>query len=384
MEIVFFQNRGITHRHCEHGTLSCDFVRILKIVIILSFLLSIPIGLHADTIVDVYGSGIKKSEFILKKYKKDVIKIELDMQREYGKEFLPNFINSKNHMNALENVFLNKKLLINKIKKSGDFAFADFKTVTYPDRVNRYTTIEVVEKNKANRLKFISEEVELKDEVAQPDLIGKMIDYLRIGEKLFFVSHLAFNENYCPVYHCISGFENKELKPFLKIFNTGVIKEKSLILQTLYHDNDHLRRAAAAFLVGHFHDPHDIISTLLPYVDDKSFYVRNNAMRVISSTMRKAKIYDINPKPFLDILDSPYETDRNKALYILLEALNHPLSKKFIIQNGEDTLLSLLRLQQPNNHMPAYQILKKISGENFSEYDIAGWKTWWDDALTHV
>jgi hypothetical protein len=340
-----------------------------------------PICLHANTIVEVYGTGIEKSELILKKYTKDVIEVGLNIRREFEKEFSPDFVDDKRNIDRVNEIFLNRKLLIDKIKKSGDFAFVDLKTVTYPEQENRYTTIEVIEKGQLNRLKFVSEDVELKDGIHQSDLIGKMMDYLRVSEKLSIIRKVSFNDSFCPVYHCTSGFSHKELKPFLKVFNTGAVTEKSLILQTLHHDNDPLRRAAAAFLVGHFHDPHEIISTLLPHVYDKSFDVRNNAMRVIESTMRKAKIYDINPEPFLDLLDSPYVTDRNKALYIIVEALNYPPSKAFIIQNGQDKLLSLLRLQQPNNHLPAYHILRKISGKNFSEYDISGWEKWWDGKI---
>lgn len=46
-----------------------------------------PICLHANTIVEVYGTGIEKSELILKKYTKDVITIGLNIRREFEKNF---------------------------------------------------------------------------------------------------------------------------------------------------------------------------------------------------------------------------------------------------------------------------------------------------------
>jgi hypothetical protein len=38
--------------------------------------------------------------------------------------------------------------------------------------------------------------------------------------------------------------------------------------------------------------------------------------------------------------------------------------------------LKLLRLEQPNNHDPAYQILTKVSGEAFGDRDYAAWERW--------
>jgi hypothetical protein len=38
--------------------------------------------------------------------------------------------------------------------------------------------------------------------------------------------------------------------------------------------------------------------------------------------------------------------------------------------------LRLLKLEQPNNHDPAYRILRTVSGENFGERDYAAWERW--------
>jgi hypothetical protein len=36
----------------------------------------------------------------------------------------------------------------------------------------------------------------------------------------------------------------------------------------------------------------------------------------------------------------------------------------------------VLRLAQPNNHDPAYEILMQVSGETFGERDYAAWERW--------
>ncbi len=211
-----------------------------------------------------------------------------------------------------------------------------------------------------------------------------MMEYNDLTYKLENLNQLKINNISCPVYHCTVGFDNSKLKPYLNMFNIGSIKEKKLILNTLNHDSNPERQAAAAFLTGHFSDPKEIISLLLPHVNDKSSLVRNNVMRVIGDTMDKAKITEIDVTPFLDLLNSPYGTDRNKASLILLNASGTASAQSLIIQNGKDNLLSMLRLQQPNNHDHAYFILKKISGKTYGEYDIAAWDKWLTSAQQNL
>lgn len=203
-----------------------------------------------------------------------------------------------------------------------------------------------------------------------------MIKYDRIGLALMMNNKIKQLAAPCPVYHCAMGFEHPKLKPYLKVFNDGAIKEKAMILETLNHDLDPARRAAAAFLVGHFRDPHEIISVLSPHISDKDEEVRNNVMRVIGATMAKAKIIDIDVSPFLNALDSPSTTDRNKALYVLFNAADSKAAKQVILQKGGKQLVALTRLKQPNNHDWAYLILKKISGKDFGATNSAGWAAW--------
>lgn len=326
-------------------------------------------------IVDIYGAEKGHAEVILKKYSKEVA----DIQSEFTQENILSDINGKENTKKMLQIRARKALLIKKIKKDGKFSFVYIHTTSYPGEKNIYTTIEVVENNQPDRLRFVSPEFKQNDyrlSHAQSDLINEMIEYDALVMNLIITNKLNNMENKCPVYHCFVGFGHPELKPYLNRFNVGAIKEKKLIMDTLNHDADPNRRAAAAFLTGHFNDPKDIMSTLLPHVNDKSNSVRNSAMRVIGSTMEKAKMTQIDVMPFLDLLNSPYGTDRNKASIILLNAAEVASSRSLIIRKGKDNLLSMLRLKQLNNHEYAYLILKKISGKTYGEYDIDAWDKW--------
>lgn len=96
-------------------------------------------------------------------------------------------------------------------------------------------------------------------------------------------------------------------------------------------------------------------------------------MRVISAIM---DINTINVNPYINLLNSPYGTDRNKALAVLFNASKDPAAKTHIIQNAGHNLLKILELKQLNNHEDAYLLLKNISGKNYSEYDLNAWKNW--------
>ena len=342
----------------------------MKRVFILTITLLCSFTIEANNIVDIYGLDEKQSEKIIKKYANRVASIEgllLHRRRE------------KNNDSNLDNLLLKKRALLNEIKNEGRFLYVDFNAIFYPGNKNQYTTIEVVQKDQPERLRYINTEY-AKNYKLKDDLINEMITFSNLEFELMINNQLNLKESFCPVYHCISGFHHPKLKPYLKIFNTGAIKEKTFIIKTLNDDPDPSRRAAAAFLLGHFKDPHEIISLLMLHANDRDSGVRNNVMRVIAATMFRAKIDHIDVLPFLDLLASPETTDRNKALGILAKAADSQDEKKIIIQKGGEKLLAILKLKQPNNHDIAYLILKKISGKDFGDTNLAAWKKWLESA----
>ncbi len=343
-----------------------------KIICMFALIASCSNLAYSENIVDIYGADKTHSITILKKYTKQVAEIQSELVGAWHSEILSG---NKNTV-KIKKIQSKKTALQEKIKKDGEFLFVSLQTITYPSRKNSYTTIEVIEKNQSERLRFVNSNVSIKKSQRQSNLIDKMIEYDKLTWKLMLEHQLPSKDYICPVYHCMYAFDTPILKPYLTIFNSGVIKDKQLILDTLNHDPDPERRAEVAFLVGHFKDPHEIIELLSQHVNDKSELVRNNAMRVIGATIEKAKIMRLDISPFLALLNSPYETDRNKALYILFHASGTPSSRRLILQQGKGSLLALLRLKQPNNHDYAYLILKKISGKTYGEYDIEAWDKW--------
>lgn len=355
--------KGITRKIIKHSNLSHKKISILLIFTCLP-------AWSAD-IIDVYGTDPKMSVKIIDQFGSRVRDIETQMNGEFI-----NMNRGINNPEKLQQLFKQKTHIINEIREKWQFEFVDFQTVNYPGNSDIYTTIEVIQKNQPARVKLISKKIPQKNTTTKKDLIDTMTIYQKKAIRLLMTNQLDLHDNSCPVYHCTVPFKHATLQPYLNIFNQGAIHQKKLIIDTLNNDINPERRAAAAFLVGHFKNPHEIIEILSHHLDDQDDGVRNNVLRVIGETVERANLTDINTLPFLMLLDSPYETDRNKSLIILLTAADSVSGKEQIIQNEHGRLLALLRLKQPNNHNLAYMILKKISGKNFSDTNIKEWEKW--------
>ena len=339
-------------------------------VILLGAALSVPA--HAADITDVYGAEGKEAAKVVKKYAKRATEIEVSRLSEGMLKTNPDY-------KVIEHLELEKMALLKSIMREGGFAYAAVEMITYPNDTNHYVTIDVVKKNEQRRLRFVSPIFKGEKYPERHDIIEKMQDFTRVQLQLMLRTNIQPGGE-CPVYHCVSTFDNPKLKPYLFLFNKGAIQEKQLILDTLKQDANPQRRAAAAFLVGHFKDPQEIISVLSKYVEDKDEVVRNNVMRVIGATMLKSHINTVDAAPFLELLDSPSVTDRNKSLFVLYSIADSQAGKQFMLREGRQRLLAVLKLKQPNNHDFAYRIIKKLSGQDFGEYNIAAWNAWWINA----
>ncbi len=348
------------------------------LLLIMGLTASMKIG-AADT-VDVYGANEIEAQKIIKNYSKQIAKSEPIIVKEVM-QLRPTDEISK----TLEKNIYKRDALQKEIAKKYGYLFVEFQTVFYPEHDRYFTTIEIIDKQHKARMHFVNAVLpDSHSEKSSPhkqDLVDVMQEYNTMGMKMI-INHQLSEPKSCPVYHCVSGFEHPKLKGYLAKFNHGVIKDKKLIIETLKHDSDPDRRASAAFLVGHFSDPHEIISVLTPSVTDRDDGVRNNVMRVIGTTIAKAKITNIDVIPFLRVLDSPYTTDRNKALIVLESAANSIKNQKIILQKGAEKLVTLMQLKQPNNHDLAYEILKKTSGKDFGSTNITAWRSWFNERQT--
>lgn len=261
------------------------------------------------------------------------------------------------------------------VRAKGNFAYVDLSPVQYyrdGDDVF-YVTVDVVDvRDSTARMRFRPPPA---DTLADPgDLIAAWQDYQQEAIALLRSDQLPpLEDGACPALHCLTGFDHPALEPYLERFEHGVPQHRAALTGVLRRDAREAHRAAAAFLLAHTSNAQALADSLLPALRDPSSTVRNNAVRVLMALAWQGA--DLPPAPFVEALRYPSTTDRNKAAYVL-DALARRPGAGAEIMPAVPALLDLLRLQQPNNHAPAYSILKKLSGKDFGERDYAAWERW--------
>lgn len=290
---------------------------------------------------------------------------------KYGKSIDHWVIASKNSLSEYASL---KKEIEDSIKDEYHFAYVDLALITYFQPSGNYVTVDVVEPHEASeRMAFLpNPQLQLED----PDgLIALWDKYHQVGRTLQAEGQFE-NPKSCPVWHCSFGFESPKLEPFLETFNQLVPKNQEKLIQILQQDARPQFRGNAAFLLAHTKNGNDLVKHALGSTRDPSLLVRNNLVRVLSEIARRHPEIEISLEPILQVLKFPNTTDRNKAGYTLVYLSQIERNKPVIIHAAGFTLFEMLKLLQPNNHDPAYQVLKNISGQHFDRRDYASWERW--------
>jgi hypothetical protein len=262
-----------------------------------------------------------------------------------------------------------------KIKTMGQFSFVNTSPVMYADMKNIYITIDIVDVKDRKRLSLILPPPT--QSLPDPDnLIHAWQEYEKTGLNVFFKEKVPPKFTSCPAYHCIFGFEYPTLKKYQAIFENDVPKDKAQLIAILRQDKDPQKRAAAAFLLAHIKNGEELISILVPAMNDSSGDVRNNVMRVLGMTISKMKNPNFPIEKIVAALNFPLEVDRNKSLYMVASLVVQPRYAKYIQQHASKEIMDNLKMLQPNLHDTAYQVLMIMSGKKFGERDYAAWENW--------
>jgi hypothetical protein len=105
-------------------------------------------------------------------------------------------------------------------------------------------------------------------------------------------------------------------------------EQEKILVDVLRHSSDGQHRAIAAHVLGYARDKRKVTKILTPAAADPDGVVRNNATRAIGVIGAYALLHpelriEIDPAPFIPMLNSIVWTDRNKSLFVLW-----PLSSK--------------------------------------------------------
>lgn len=280
-----------------------------------------------------------------------------------------------------ENFFRLKREIEATIKNDFGLAYAGLAIVTYfPPLSGRYLTVDVVEVGDVKeRMPFLAVPT---GKYQDPDgLIALWDEYQSLALDLLKSGQLQYPKS-CPAWHCTLGFEHPQLSPYLPRFSSLAVKNEAALVQILRDDARANFRANAAFLLAHVKDGNKLVrSYVSSAIFDSSDLVRNNAIRVLTTIAREHTSIPIDVAVIIKALRFPTTTDRNKAGYVLTALSEKAELKPIILKGAGWVLFDMLKLNQPNNHDPAYTVLKSISGQEYGDRDYMSWKSWLESEI---
>ncbi len=273
-----------------------------------------------------------------------------------------------------------EKKFIEKVKAKYGFAFAEFSIIQYfqPENMVLHITLDVVEpQDVSRRMPFAPEP---KGEVADPGgLIKEWATYEDLALGLVETGELQPEAEKCAALHCPFGHKHPKLRKYEKIFVEGAKKSAGALIQVLKGDSRAEYRAAAVYVLAYWKDQKKkLVDVLVEATRDFDPLVRNNALRVLGDIAEFHTEIAVPIGPILPALDYPKVSDRSKALYVAyLLALNSNAARDEILKSSVGNLISLLENKQPDHRELAHNILRKISGKEFTDVDVRAWTAWY-------
>jgi hypothetical protein len=166
-------------------------------------------------------------------------------------------------------------------------------------------------------------------------------------------------------------------------------RDLTQLRDVLRHSSDAEHRALAAQILGYAANKRDVIEDLVYGMNDPSEAVRNNAMRALAVIARGASgsrpTLRIPFEPFIDLINSPVWTDRNKASFALME-LTESRDPELLAKLRSRAIVSLVemaRWKSEGHAMPAFMILGRIGGRSDEDIQTA-WTRGEREAIIHA
>lgn len=172
-----------------------------------------------------------------------------------------------------------------------------------------------------------------------------------------------------------SLMKNAEARRVQEKFVPVANQNLKLLRKVLRDSSDAEHRALAAQIIAYTNDKQAIVEDLVFAMTDPDSDVRNNAMRALAVIAQYApdkskKRIEVPFEPFVEMLNSPEWTDRNKSSFVL-ESLTATRNAKLLRLLREKALHSLIEMSRWKNEghagMP-FLILGRVSG--FSDEEI--------------
>ncbi|HEX7238448.1 MAG TPA: HEAT repeat domain-containing protein [Gammaproteobacteria bacterium] len=355
----------------KRGTVST--LRLLAATAFAPLLASAQSGAPPISSIDIYGSSVFDSAAVRAEFEPDLMRfIELGWRAGFGSNSAPaNAAELEAEMEATSTKI--RSALESRVPLA---YFNIGVTLDFGPPQQVEISIDVVEKaDEARRMPFHSAPTQRLDDPG--GVLALWAEYQRKMYELALAgAPMLVDDSNCPVLHCIAPFDLPDLAPFLPRLNAGAEQHEDALYAVARSSADAEERAMALFVLAHTKDVQRLVPLLANAIYDPNGGVRNNAMRVLMFLAQKRPDADFPVRDLIAALDFPTSADRNKAAYTVAALAEQPKYRATIRADAVPAALHLLRVEKPNNHDPAYTILKQVSGEEFGERDYAAWERW--------
>lgn len=158
-------------------------------------------------------------------------------------------------------------------------------------------------------------------------------------------------------------------------------RDFSLLRQVLQNSSETAERALAAQVLGYAPDKQAVVDDLVRAMRDPGDEVRNNAIRALmvfaeTAPGTSSAAPRIPAEPFINLLNSPVWTDRNKASLALqaLSAGRDPKVLGELRKSALHPLVEIARWRSAGHALPAFWILARLAG-----YSDEAAQRFWDE-----
>jgi len=167
--------------------------------------------------------------------------------------------------------------------------------------------------------------------------------------------------------HALSS--NAGLRAIEEQFIGFARRDEARLLEVLAQSGDARQRALAAQVLGYVADKKSVVAPLSRAVSDPDRIVRNNAIRALAViagyTAGNPQLgIEVAPDPFVDLLNSPVWTDRNKAAFALAELSTKRNPQLLAALRGRAlaSLIDMARWKSRGHAATAFFLLGRIAG----------------------
>ncbi|MCZ6678341.1 MAG: hypothetical protein O7E52_13950 [Candidatus Poribacteria bacterium] len=270
------------------------------------------------------------------------------------------------------------------VEALGNFSHVHVALVLYPDG-KAYLTVDVIEKGSERQLIFRPPPTGVVD--LPGEVLALYDEYLRLWGRR------VRNQTAAPMpgtgtSDCGHRFSrDSELRSLEEQFIELVPKHQDALIDALAGARSPKKRRVAAAMLGWSSEPESTVCALTNALSDLDVVVRSNAGLSLVYTSRIAietGAFEIPLQPILDMFHLPFTTDRQKAALVLAELAKSKNYRPTILQEAGRQLMQMLALKQPSNRDAAHEVLRQMSGLDYTADQAGAWQEWYQQATRGI